>query len=130
MNDMEQRILEELVYDRVRSTVNLCQLVIVEQELDESIQRALARAGAQAGARPGTEASVDASADAGAGPGADAGLGGGTIVPGRKPAVLVREHMQRAWERLEREWSTLRKDLARAECAGCPGCAEGTCDAP
>ena len=118
MSNMEQRILEELVYDRVRSTVNLCQLVIVEQELDESIQRAMARPGA----RPGAEAGAERDAGLGA--------GGGTIVPGRKPAVLAREHMQRAWERLEREWNTLRKDLARAECAGCPGCAEGACDAP
>jgi hypothetical protein len=115
MSTMEQRILEELVYDRVRSTVNLCQLVIVEQELDESVQRALARPGAGAGADLG----------AGAGAGAD-----GTAVPGRKPGELAREHMQRAWERLEREWNRLRKDLARAECAGCPGCAEGACDAP
>ncbi len=112
MSNMEQRILEELIYDRVRSTVNLCQLVIVEQELDESVQRAMARPGAEAGAE------------------AVPCAGGGTIVPGRKPAVLAREHMQRAWERLEREWNTLRKDLARAECAGCPGCAEGACDAP
>ena len=39
--NMEQRILEELIYERVRASVNLCQLVIFEQDLDKSIQRAL-----------------------------------------------------------------------------------------
>jgi hypothetical protein len=42
---MEQRILEELIYERVRVSVNLCQLVICEQDLDKSIQRALRTCG-------------------------------------------------------------------------------------
>jgi hypothetical protein len=100
----ERRILDELVYGRVRSTVNLCQLVIIEQELEENIQRAMA---------PGEEAMGPAV-------GGDAG-------------ELAREYVQRAWERLVREWSALREDLARAECPRCVhgmGCADGACDAP
>jgi hypothetical protein len=81
MSAIEQRILDELIYDRVRASVNLCQLVIIEQELDESIQRAIRD----------------------------------TDAPGTRPAELAREHVQRAWQRLEREWSTLREDLADAE---------------
>lgn len=81
MSNIEQRILEEMIYDRVRATVNLCQLVIIEQELDENIQRATQ--------------------------GMDAGR--------PQPAALAREHLQRAWQRLESEWQTLREDLARAE---------------
>jgi hypothetical protein len=87
IGNIEQRILEEMIYDRVRATVNLCQLVILEQELDEHIQRAIS----------GTDSDVDA----------DAAL--------PDPAVLAREHVQRAWQRLEREWQTLREDLAHAE---------------
>jgi len=45
MHNMEQRILEELIYERVRVSVNLCQLVIFEQDLDKSIQRALSKCG-------------------------------------------------------------------------------------
>lgn len=81
MSNIEQRILEELVYERVRATVNLCQLVIIEQELDENIRRAIQGV---AGDRP-------------------------------QPAALAREHLQRAWQRLENEWQTLREDLADAE---------------
>jgi hypothetical protein len=81
MSNIEQRILEEMIYDRVRATVNLCQLVIIEQELDENIQRAIQGMGA---GRP-------------------------------QPAELAREHLQRAWQRLESEWQTLREDLAHAE---------------
>lgn len=39
--NLERRILEELVYERVRVAVNLCQLVIFEQDLDKSIQRVI-----------------------------------------------------------------------------------------
>jgi hypothetical protein len=83
MSNIEQRILDELIYDRVRETVNLCQLVIIEQELDESIRRAVHGAGAD----------------------------------GPTPAALARAHLQRAWQRLESEWQTLREDLAHAESA-------------
>ena len=87
IGNIEQRILDEMIYDRVRATVNLCQLVILEQELDENIQRAIGGMGPD----------IDASA----------------ALP--EPAVLAREHVQRAWQRLEREWQTLREDLAHAE---------------
>jgi hypothetical protein len=87
IGNIEQRILEEMIYDRVRATVNLCQLVILEQELDENIQRAIGR--------------TDADAD------------GDTVLP--EPAALARAHVQRAWLRLEREWQTLREDLTHAE---------------
>ena len=87
IGNIEQRILEEMIYDRVRATVNLCQLVILEQELDENIQRAMG--------------------------GMDDDMGTGAGCP--EPAALAREHLQRAWQRLEREWQTLREDLAHAE---------------
>lgn len=114
MSTMERRILEELVYGRVRSTVNLCQLVIIEQELEENIQRAMA---------PGEEA-MELDEQAGAGE-------EGAAVPGRRPGELAREYVERAWERLAREWSALRDDLARAECMRCvqgAGCAVTECD--
>ena len=41
--ELDRRILEELIYERVRVAVNLCQLVIFEQDLDKSIQRVLSR---------------------------------------------------------------------------------------
>ncbi len=40
--NLEKRILQELIYERVRVSVNLCQLVIFEQDLDKSIERAMA----------------------------------------------------------------------------------------
>lgn len=85
ISNIEQRILDEMIYGRVRATVNLCQLVIIEQELDEHIQRAVS------GMAPG--------------------MGAGRL----QPAALAREHLQRAWQRLESEWQTLREDLADAE---------------
>jgi hypothetical protein len=97
MSNIEQRILEEMIYDRVRATVNLCQLVIIEQELDENIQRAVN------GMSPGAD--MDTDTDTGAD--TDAGR--------PQPAALAREHVQRAWQRLESEWQTLREDLAYAE---------------
>lgn len=36
---ISEKILNELVYERVRASVNLCQLVILEQDLDRSIER-------------------------------------------------------------------------------------------
>jgi hypothetical protein len=91
MSNIEQRILDEMIYDRVRATVNLCQLVILEQELDENIQRAIR----------GMDSDPDPDPDPAA------------AVP--DPAALAREHVQRAWQRLEREWQNLREDLAHAE---------------
>lgn len=41
MADLERRILEELVYERVRLNVNLCELLWLEQDLEASIERAL-----------------------------------------------------------------------------------------
>lgn len=81
MSNIEKRILDEMIYDRVRAAVNMCQLIIIERELDESIQRANRAAG----------------------------------VTHPLPAALAHEHLQRAWQRLEDEWHTLREDLARAE---------------
>lgn len=139
MNTMERRILDELVYDRVRSTVNLCQLVIIEQELEENIQRAVGAGeeamgpGVGVGADVGVGAGAGVGADEGVGVGASAGIGAGAGTPGRRPGELAREYVQRAWERLVREWSALREDLARAECPRCVhgmGCADGACDAP
>ena len=46
MYDLDKQILEELIYERVRLSINLCQLVIFEQDLEKSIDRAMnARAG-------------------------------------------------------------------------------------
>jgi len=42
MVSLEHRILQELIYERVRVGVNLCELVAFERELDYSIKRALA----------------------------------------------------------------------------------------
>lgn len=36
----DRRILQELIYERVRGSVNLCQLVIFERDLSSSVQRA------------------------------------------------------------------------------------------
>jgi hypothetical protein len=41
MQHLDKRILEELIYERVRLSVNLCQLVIFEQDLEKSIHRAM-----------------------------------------------------------------------------------------
>ncbi len=41
MANLERRILQELIYERVRVSVNLCQLVIFERDLDTSIERAM-----------------------------------------------------------------------------------------
>jgi hypothetical protein len=38
---LEQRILEELVYERVRVNVNMCELMTFELDLSASIERAL-----------------------------------------------------------------------------------------
>lgn len=35
----DRRVLQELIYERVRSSVNLCQLVIFERDLTTSVQR-------------------------------------------------------------------------------------------
>ena len=121
MSTMEQRILEEMVYGRVRGTVNLCQLVIIEQELEETIERAMG---------PGEEAKPGpAGVGADAGPGEGCGASG-AAVPDSTPCALAREYVQRAWERLAREWGALREDLARAERAWCVQGAEGEGDAP
>jgi hypothetical protein len=105
MNTMEQRILDEMVYGRVRSSVNLCQLVILEQELEDTIDRAMSP-------RNGAAAAGGAVA------------AGGAAAAGKTPCALAREYVQRAWERLAREWGVLRADLARAECARCATGAE------
>lgn len=76
---LDSKILQELIYDRVRGNVNLCQLVILEQELEESIQRVI----------------------------------GDT--DGVRPKLLALEHLKHAWDRLEREWNTLREELGVAE---------------
>lgn len=49
MGDIEREILEELVYDRVRASVNLCQIIVTERELEESIRRAMGGADAAPG---------------------------------------------------------------------------------
>ena len=36
----DRRILQELIYERVRGSVNLCQLVVFERDLGSSVQRA------------------------------------------------------------------------------------------
>jgi hypothetical protein len=41
MINLEKRILEELIYERIRVSINLCQLVIFESDLEKSIERAL-----------------------------------------------------------------------------------------
>ncbi|ACY14363.1 hypothetical protein [Haliangium ochraceum] len=136
MSAIEQRILEELVYDRVRTSVNLCQLVIIEQELDDSIRRALDSAsGGGAGGgddddddddgideRGGDGIDERGDSDAlghtcrgvGARPGRT-GAASATPVSDRPSELCARAHMQRAWRRLEREWRDLRGELGHGE---------------
>jgi hypothetical protein len=45
MQHLDKRILEELIYERVRLSINLCQLVIFEQDLEKSIHRAMSARG-------------------------------------------------------------------------------------
>jgi hypothetical protein len=47
MNNLDQQILEELVYERVKLAVDLYDLLSFEEDLDQSIQRALERVGEQ-----------------------------------------------------------------------------------
>ncbi len=98
-----QRILEELIYDRVRSNVNLCQLIVIEQELDDSIQRAL-------GGSPESPEEGDEGDDV-----ADGADGADSASADRDPdgadAALAAACLERAWSRLEREWRRLRREL-------------------
>ena len=48
---LDRKILEELIYERVRLAVDLCELVTFEEDLAVSIERALARCGGSAGER-------------------------------------------------------------------------------
>ena len=73
--DLDKKILEELIYERVRVSVNLCQLVLFEQDLDRSIERVMARCGTG------------------------------------EQNQLTRAYMEKAWQRLEREWETMRERL-------------------
>lgn len=41
METLSERILEELIYERVRLTVDLCELLAFEADLSASIERAL-----------------------------------------------------------------------------------------
>jgi hypothetical protein len=82
--DWQSRLLEELIYERVRLHVDLLDLVDFERDLCESIARAL-RAG-----------------------GND---------PGREEA-LARTYVERAWQRLEQEWTRARA----GQPADCPLC--------
>lgn len=48
MNTLDESILEELVYERVKLTVDLYELRAFEEDLDDSIRRAVERLGAAA----------------------------------------------------------------------------------
>jgi hypothetical protein len=48
---LERRILEELIYERVRVTVDLCELMAFELDLSASIERALAACAPSPGER-------------------------------------------------------------------------------
>jgi hypothetical protein len=48
MNNLDQQILEELVYERVKLAVDLYDLLAFEEDLDLSIQRAVERLGGPA----------------------------------------------------------------------------------
>lgn len=50
-SSLDRQILQELIYERVRVSINLCQLVIFEQDLDKSVRRALESCGEQGEAR-------------------------------------------------------------------------------
>ncbi len=81
-NSIEQRILQELIYERVRASVNLCQLVVLEQDLDRSIERVLlTRPHIKLPDQEGVTQS------------------------------LARVYVEQAWRRLEEEWRQLRHDI-------------------
>ncbi|MCG8416348.1 MAG: hypothetical protein MJE77_00230 [Proteobacteria bacterium] len=84
--DINKCILQELVYQRVRSSVNLCQLVVVEQELDSSIQHVM-------------RAQRSQSSDQEDLTGTD------------WPEGMARAYVEGAWRRLETEWRDLRRDF-------------------
>lgn len=50
-NGLEERILEELIYERVRVSVDMCALIEFEQDLAASIERALRQCGQSAAER-------------------------------------------------------------------------------
>lgn len=43
MPDLDKRILEELIYEKLRLTVDLCELLHFEEDLATSVERALER---------------------------------------------------------------------------------------
>ena len=87
---IEKRVLHELVYERVRASVNLCQLLVIEQELERSIERASGDTAPAVAALRGVLPKAQ---------------------PGDGPHSLARGFMQEAWHRLEKEWQRLRDDL-------------------
>lgn len=86
MVDLDTRILKELVYQRVRACVNLCQLVLYEEELGKGIRRALASS-------PDDDDEAARAAD----------------------SELARRLIAESWERLGREWDVLRGDMDALE---------------
>ncbi|HTE55541.1 MAG TPA: hypothetical protein VK698_32025 [Kofleriaceae bacterium] len=82
--EWQSRLLEELIYERVRLHVDLLDLIDFEKDLSQSINRALQASGAD----PNDE---DATA---------------------------RRYIERAWQRLEREWTRERA----SDWADCPLC--------
>ena len=82
--DWQSRLLEELVYERVRLHVDLLDLIDFEKDLSESIARALRASGTD---------------------------------PNQEDR-LARRYVERAWKRLEEEWTRQRS----SEWADCPLC--------
>ena len=88
MATWERKLLEELIYERVRLNVDLFELVEFERDLSESIERALASCGDKAEVRE----------------------------------RIAREHIERAWKRVETEWRAERE--GSAEPMQCPMCGD------
>lgn len=83
-------LLEELIYERARLSVDFAKLVTFERDLQASIDRALATCGGRSEDRK----------------------------------ALAREHLERAWARLEREWRCARE--REDDPLQCPLCGELT----
>ncbi len=80
----EEALLEELIYERVRLSVDLLELVEFERQLSEGIEGALASRGSA-----------------------------------RERRELARGYVERAWERLEREWARAREGPDALQCPLC-----------
>ncbi len=95
-------VLEEIVYDRMRANVNLCQLVIIEEELRSTIGR-VHRDG-DGGKHPTDEAGDSQKQD----------LRSSEETQHhrrQRDGDLASMYVERIWRRIEQDWRRLRADV-------------------